>query len=362
MQRGGGASVSAVVLGLLLVATLTASGVGTASAHSGAASAAPSESIVRRLAGVSRIETAVAVSEATFPTAGTVVVARADAYADALAAAPLAGQGGGPILLTGRDGLHPLVADEVRRLGVGRAYVIGSETALSEAVADGLRQAGADTVQRLGGATRFETAAAIASQLDERSRGWIVEGVNADPARGWPDAVALSAHAAYVRAPVFLVEQDRAPEPTLRAIAELGIGGLSVIGGSHAVSDAVIEQLEQTGVRASRFLPTNDRFETSAAIGGAGLTIGMSDATPWLVTAWDWPDALVAGPAAAAEASLLMLADGEDLESSPITYDLLRRNAAAGTLEQVTIVGDETVISNRVADQVEQLHQEATNR
>lgn len=49
------------------------------------------------------------VSKAAFPTAGTVVVARADAYADALAAAPLAGQGGGPVLLTGRDGLHPLV-------------------------------------------------------------------------------------------------------------------------------------------------------------------------------------------------------------------------------------------------------------
>lgn len=136
---------------------------------------APTEMTSRRLGGADRIETAVEVSKAAFPTADAVVVARAEAYADALAAAPLAGQWGGPVLLTGRDGLHSLVADEVRRLGVGRAYVIGSEAALSEAVVDGLRQAGADTVQRLGGATRFETAAAIASQLDERSRGFIVE-------------------------------------------------------------------------------------------------------------------------------------------------------------------------------------------
>lgn len=360
MWRSSATSVRASALHLLLAVAVLGSGAGTASAQPADGGMTPSDSIIRRVAGFSRIETAVEVSRTAFPTADTVVVARADAYADALAAAPLAGQSGGPVLLTGRDGLHPVVDGEIRRLGATRAYVIGSETALSPAVIDGLRQAGVDTVQRLGGATRFETAALIGGQLEDRSRGFIVQGVNADPARGWPDAVAVSAYAAYVRAPVFLVEQDSAPEPTLRAIDELGIGGLEVIGGADAVSDAVIDQIEQTtGVDAGRFLPTEDRFETSVAIAGAGVDIGMSGSTPWLATASDWPDALVAGPAAAAQDSILLLIDGTDLESGLSTYRWLENSAA--TLDQVTIVGDETVVSARVADQVDQLHREASN-
>lgn len=99
--------------------------------------------------------------------------------------------------------------------------------------------------------------------------------------------------------------------------------------------------------------------ETSVAIAGAGVDIGMSGSTPWLATAWDWPDALVAGPAAAAQDSILLLVDGENLEAGPSTYTWLSNSAA--TLDQVTVVGDESVISARVADQVDQLHREASN-
>src|SRR5579862_4686221 len=61
-----------------------------------------------RVAGANRDLTAVASSQASFPTAGSakaVVLASDGAFADALAGTPLAVQKGGPLLLTPSAGL-----------------------------------------------------------------------------------------------------------------------------------------------------------------------------------------------------------------------------------------------------------------
>jgi putative cell wall-binding protein len=64
----------------------------------------------------------------------TVVLARADVYADALVAAPLARRLSAPILLTGSDGLDARVAQELGRLNAHRVFVMGGTAALSEQV------------------------------------------------------------------------------------------------------------------------------------------------------------------------------------------------------------------------------------
>ena len=71
----------------------------------------------QRVAGSDRVATAIALSQRSFRSAPAVVIARSDAYADALAAAPLAGKLHAPVLLTPPSSLDGRVADEVARLG-----------------------------------------------------------------------------------------------------------------------------------------------------------------------------------------------------------------------------------------------------
>ena len=93
-------------------------------------------SSVTRLSGSWRVETAVEISKATFPTPGVPVVYIANAYnfPDALAGAPAAAIQGGPILLTTIDTLPETVANELSRLKPERIVVLGGPPAVSETV------------------------------------------------------------------------------------------------------------------------------------------------------------------------------------------------------------------------------------
>ena len=87
-----------------------------------------------RLAGATRVDTAVAISQAAFPlSADTVYLARADVFADALAAGALTD---GPILLVPSCGEVPTeVAAEIARLEPLEVVALGGESAVcSDAV------------------------------------------------------------------------------------------------------------------------------------------------------------------------------------------------------------------------------------
>jgi len=194
--------------------------------------------VVQRLAGAGRLGTAVALSQQTYPEGtGTVVLARADAYADALAGAPLAATLDAPILLTDSAELASEAAEEVARLGAGTAVLLGGDAALSPQVERDLEDAGVGTVRRVAGPDRFATAALIALELVGSRTGvdaYVVEGSNPEPGRGWPDAVSVAALAASSRAPILLVTRDAIPPDTDDAICDLELR-ITIVGGADAV-------------------------------------------------------------------------------------------------------------------------------
>ena len=120
---------------------------------------------VSRVAGDTRITTALAVADAFFPAPTGVVVARAfgdevdesRAFVDSLGAGALAAATGQPILLTGSEALDPAVAAWLQASPATAALVVGGETALAPRVVADLQALGL-TVERLAGPTRFETA------------------------------------------------------------------------------------------------------------------------------------------------------------------------------------------------------------
>ncbi|HEX2027577.1 MAG TPA: S8 family serine peptidase, partial [Nitriliruptorales bacterium] len=220
--------------------------------------------VVERHAGQDRIETAVAVARRSYDRAATVVLARADAYADALAGAPLAVHAGGPLLLSASDRLSPATAGEIERLGATRAVLLGGTNALSQQVVRDLQRRGVE-VRRVAGHDRFATAAAVARQLPRAAEVVVAEGAHTDPDRGWPDALSASGLAAVQRRPVLLVTRDVLPESTAAAVA--GDQDVTIVGGRASVSDAVAVELDRRA-GAVRRLAGADRYGTSAAVAG----------------------------------------------------------------------------------------------
>jgi hypothetical protein len=285
-----------------------------------------------RLAGATRDDTAISISRATYPSASTVVVARDDLYPDALAAGPLAAKLHGPLLLSPTAAAPAALLAEVKRLGAKTAYLIGDTTALSANVEAGLRAAGISTVNRIGGVTRYETAALIAEQIG---------GTAVYLARGddFPDAASVAALAAFQQRPILLTTPDSLSTAALAAINDLQVARATIVGGASAVAATMEATLAGVGVTASR-VEGSTRYGTSAAVAALALTAGMTG-PPWLTDGANWPDALSAGPAAALSKGSLLLVDPTDLSDSPDSLAWLEAHPPA----TVVAVGGPDVVA-----------------
>lgn len=301
---------------------------------------------IARVAGASRTETSAEISEAFFDRADVVVVATADAYPDALAGAPLAAQNDAPVLLTGRSGLHPAIRSEVERLGATKAFVLGGAGALSSKVDDDLRAAGIRAVTRIAGRNRFETAQRIAARVGGTSV-YLVEGNNADPARGWPDAVAVSGLAAAQQRPILLTERDRFPSETRAALRTLKPTRVDIVGGTQAVNDAVARAADAEAGTVAR-IAGRTRYETSLRIAEASVAAGLDAGNTWVATGDDWPDSLSASPAVARTGGILLLVDSDDLDDSPPARSWLQSRKP----RSVTVVGGVKAISAAVFEEI----------
>jgi hypothetical protein len=291
-----------------------------------------------RYAGSDRVATAISASRADFSHSPAVVIARADLYPDALAAAPLAGKVGGPVLLSPPGGATaPLVA-EIKRLGATTAYLIGDTTALSAKVQADVVAAGVTTVVRIGGSTRYDTAAEIAEWIGGTSV-YVVRGDD------WTDAAAVSALAAFQHRPVLLTPSTALSPAVSEAITALHATSATIVGGTSAVSTLAERRLRLLGVTTTRLSGT-DRWATSAAVASSAVAAGMTG-PPWLASGLNWPDAVSAGPAAAASKGVLLLVAQTTLAASPASQTWL---AAHPSNVVVAVGGPDVVSPSDVAD------------
>lgn len=117
----------------------------------------------------------------------------------------------------------------------------------------------APAIERLAGASRYETAAAVAGLLHPEGAETVVvvAGTN------YPDALAAGVAAAALDAPLLLASRDEVP---VDAVNELGAREVLVIGGTAALPDSVVYQLGAgTGARVRRIAGAN-RYDTSGAL------------------------------------------------------------------------------------------------
>lgn len=143
----------------------------------------PGITAVRRIGGASRVETSIAIARLN-PQADTVLIARADNYADALAAGALAAATRYPVLLTPkpftdsngqRMVLHPALEAYLREHPYKRAIIVGGPEAVT-AQTERAIAGHVDQVERAGGFSRVETATALARYWPQRNGAILVDG------------------------------------------------------------------------------------------------------------------------------------------------------------------------------------------
>lgn len=295
---------------------------------------------LERVAGDNRITTSVAASQAGWSASDAAVVATAEDYPDALAAGALAAAMGAPLLLTSSGELPPEVAEEVDRLEAMEVVVIGGEGAVSSEVLDALAASSEDrTVRRVGGADRWETAAAIVAEAGAPS-GEVVVASGED----FPDAVSAGALTATpARIPVLLTQGDALPDPTAEALDGVGdVRRVFVVGGPAAVSDEVVGAIAGLGKEVTR-LSGEDRFATSVVVAEVAFDRFTGEERPAVfATGADFPDALSAGALAAQVGGPLVLTPAD--EPGQALHELLRPRSAVWT--DSLVVGGSAAVSD----------------
>ncbi len=205
---------------------------------------------LERIPGSTRYETArnvaLKIDEINGSASTAAFVVRGDSFADALAVSPFAYSQAMPILLTPSGTLDGFSKSYLDTYNIAGVYIAGGTGAVSTAVASALDalNSGTTDVVRMDGATRYQTAAHVAS--DGIDRGWgdwsrvgLATGAN------FPDALSGGAALGTRGGALLLTAGTELSAPASDAIdANAGPGCMAIVlGGASAVSDSVMDSV-----------------------------------------------------------------------------------------------------------------------
>jgi putative cell wall-binding protein len=206
---------------------------------------------VRRLSGSGRVETAVAIAEASAPTSERVILASAGGFADALSAAAPAGLAGAPILLTTRDRLHPATRDAIAERRPAEVVIVGGTGVIDQQVELDVRLAQPlARVTRLAGGDRYGTARAVNEWAERTVPDLDATGLVVARGDTFPDALAGGPLAAARRQLLMIVPGGdvRAAGEAAAYLDRRGAGPLrsvTLLGGFGVLSSYQQWQLDQ---------------------------------------------------------------------------------------------------------------------
>lgn len=301
--------------------------------------------------GTDRIGTAIAVSRRAFPEKSSpyVVVATGYDWPDALSGSSLAGALGAPILLTRPDVLPDPVAAEIVRLGAQHVIVLGGTAAVSTDVTSDLEALGV-SVERLSGATRYETARAATLRAvaelgpTHEKTALVVTG------EAFPDALGGSALAVAKGWPIYLVHPDPARRSAL--IDDLradGVESAIILGGVGAVPADVETALRAALADRVRRLGGATRYETAVEVARYGVAeAGLVWDDLAITVGESFPDALAAGVLQGRSGSVMLFVRPAELPDATRAELLLNRDR----IYEVRFLGGTSVITPAVRSAV----------
>lgn len=308
-----------------------------------------------RVSGEDRFDTAASLARLEFPNgAATAVVATGEQFPDALAGTALTGAADAPLLLVRQDEVPEVTESALADLGVENVYLLGGPEAISAEVEAQLGT-GRD-LARLSGGDRYQTAAAIAREVERRedalgrtgglTTAFVVTG------EAFPDAVAVGPLAVTQSDtfPILLVGRDDYPAATQQAIADLGIEMAIVVGGPDAISRDVQARIEQDTSSTLRVFG-DDRHATALALADfAMIEFDFHGELTMLSRSDDFPDALAAGLHAGRNDAPILLTPPEELAAP--AHDWL--HDLCPTVDVVRALGGALAIAPTTLEQAQQ--------
>jgi putative cell wall-binding protein len=337
--------------GLAAVATSVA--LGTCLGAAGTASAANGFAF-DRVAGDTRYDTSAATA-AQFGNASTVIVASGEDghFADALAASYLAGLHNAPVVLTAQDAVPTKVMDQITASGATRAFIVGGEQAVGNAVAQKLADAKL-TVTRLSGADRYATAAKIIDEGDKAPTDTAILATG----ENFPDALGGGPLAYAEGMPLAITQPGEISDGVVASLKRAGISQVIVLGGTQAVSKAVVDKLATNGITVAKRYAGADRAETSALLAEQEVKpakdggYGFDDTAVNVASggaAFDGVDALSAAPLSGKTGTPLLITLTDKLPGAAVLKFL---NDHSATLTDGTIFGGTTAVTPAVETQM----------
>ena len=289
------------------------------------------------------------------PGAGAARVRFDGAIATADFSEPVSGVSPSSMQLRQADGtLIPVaVSYDGGRATLQPSQPLGAEATYTVSLTGGVRDAGGNALpetswtfttgkgaQRLAGADRYSTATAVSAS----AFGPGVPVVYIATGTGYADALAGGPAAAKAGGPLLLTAGHMLPAPTIAELNRLRPARIVVLGGSAAVSEAVLNGLRAYTAGEVVRVGGADRYATAAAISSSSFA--PNAAVVYIATGANYPDALAAGATAAHARAPILLTRSDTLPDATITE--LRRLAPA----RIVVMGGAGAVSDAALAQL----------
>ena len=297
-----------------------------------------------RLFGQSRYETAVAVSRDSFAAGVPVAyIANGATFPDALSGAAAAGMRGGPVLLSTKDVLPSVVQRELARLQPKSIVLLGGKGVLSDRIRAQADDLTAGDVLRLGGATRFETSAAIsrATYTTGVPVAYIASGMD------FPDALSGAAAAGALDGPILLSSRDGMTADIRAELRRLRPEKIVLLGGPRVLSESVLAQARELRTAQIERRYGASRFDTAVAVSRAAFASGAP--VVYVADGLNFPDAL-AGAATAGRAGGPVLLTRRDSIDISVLSEIRRLSP-----DRIVVLGGAGAVSNPVMERLKLL-------
>ncbi len=183
---------------------------------------------------------------------------------------------------------------------------------------------------RVAGKDRYDTAAKVANLFGKAETAVIVSGEN------FPDAISAGPLAKLHDAPILMVKKNIIPAETEKALKDLGVKKVFIVGGRSTISDSVVRRLNDYN---PTLIDGKDRYETSLNIAKKVLA-GSDIKEVFVADGKNFADALSVSPAAKGAPVVLV--------NNRVTSQAQDAFKAAG-IKKYTIVGGTGSVSSNVA-------------
>lgn len=218
---------------------------------------------VRRIAGKDRYETAEKIGDEVRLTSNNkneVILVDGTNFPDVITLSTLANQKRVPILLTQPKALNSVTNRLLGAWRIDKVTIGGEKTSVSKNVEDTVK-AKTKAVDRIGGATRYETAYKVAEQVRRLTNNEkdliLVDGTK------FPDGITISSLAAKFKAPILLTKPDKLHPVTEAAVSQWRIENLLIGGGYNSVSKNIEDTIR---IKNKERVAGSDRYNTAVEI------------------------------------------------------------------------------------------------